>query len=218
MKLTALLSWFDENPQHLGGLVDSLAGAGVDHLVAVDGPYRLYPATTTRSSPLEYVVLTEACDANGIALTVHTPSGAWRGNEVEKRTHLFKFGHALAEPYADWLWVIDGDEVVTRAEGHREALERTVLDVATILEYENGTPKRSERRLFRAHPRGISVSGAHFYYRNGDLDVLWGPRQVEAATLDVEVFHRPLARSDARNAARNDYYEARTGACAEVQI
>lgn len=218
MKLVALLAWFDEDPSHLSELVESLGKAQIDHLVAVDGGYRLFPGVEAWSSRDEYAVLEKHCRCWSIDLTLHTPTARWDGNELEKRTLLFRLGHAIAEPYDDWLWVIDADEVVTRADGHREALEQTSLDVATILEYENGTPKRSERRFFRAHPKGIKPYRHHGHYVNGDDDVLWGPRQVEAVRLDVEVFHRPLARTEARNAARLDYYEARKGACVEVDV
>jgi hypothetical protein len=221
MKIVGLLSWFDEDPVHLQELVESLGAHGdVDHLAAVDGPYRLYPPTRARprSSAREYKALRDTCMNNQMGLTVHTAPTAWRGNEVEKRTFMFRLGHAIAEPYDDWLWVIDADEVVVRAAGLRETLEQTDLDVGSLLEAENGTPQRRERRLFRAHPKGISVERAHFYYRNGDGDVLWGPRQVPSVPLDVEVFHRPLARSAERNAARNGYYDSRRDQRAEAEV
>jgi len=49
VKLVALLTWYDEPSWCLTELVASLAAAGIDHLVAVDGAYMLYPLARPQS-------------------------------------------------------------------------------------------------------------------------------------------------------------------------
>ena len=43
VKLHGLLSFYDEPETSLLACIDGLANAGVDHLLAVDGAYQLYP-------------------------------------------------------------------------------------------------------------------------------------------------------------------------------
>jgi hypothetical protein len=206
VKLIALLSWFDEDPAHLSELAVSLRDAGVDHLVAVDGRYELYPEHQYMSSLDEYEALGAAWGGMGYALTLHQPSEPFAGNEIEKRNLLFALGHALAEPYEDWFWVIDGDELVAEEASLRQTLEETSMDVLTVLEYGDGHA-RNERRLFRAKPQRITLKNKHSHYEC-DGDVLWGRGEVFSQRSGVEVFHRPHERSAKRNAARNAYYEA----------
>src|SRR5690242_19631086 len=113
MRLIAALSWYDEHPQYLTQLAQSLATIPIDTLVAVDGRYALYPGSQPYSSHEEHAALTDACRAHGISLTIHTPIQAWAGNETHKRTTLFALAHAHATPGQDWIIIADGDEVWT---------------------------------------------------------------------------------------------------------
>jgi hypothetical protein len=54
---------------------------------------------------------------------VHVPQDRWLGNETEKRSFLFRLGHALAVPGEDWLVVADADEVWEPAGSLRSELE-----------------------------------------------------------------------------------------------
>jgi len=216
VNLIALLSWFDEQPQHLTDLITSIAQAGCTHLVAVDGPYQLYPSDTIASSPEQHDAILATSHALGLHVTLHVPEVPWPGNEVEKRTLLFKLGHAHANPYRDWLWVCDGDEVITDVPPDlQDRLEKTSRNAAAVFVYEHsqadGMPLR---KLFRAHPRGIFVEDNHAYYLTGDRDILWRPGApaLEVAAEqwnDVRVQHRPGHRTKPRLKARDTYYQRR---------
>lgn len=215
MKVVGLLSFYDEKANHLSASVGSLCRAGVDHVVAMDGAYQLYPDGTGYSGPEQHEAIRQACHDHGTGCTIVTPPGVWAGNEIEKRTALFRVGHALCDPYTDWMFVIDADEQITHASDWRDQLEHTTRDVGAVLHGEPGVRPRSERRLFRAHPDGIRVHGAHYFYIDGEQRVLWGPGQIDRELVDIQMLHRPRARTEARNIARNVYYEMRLQANAE---
>lgn len=216
IRLICALSWYDEHPGWLTELVATLATAGIDQLVALDGPYALYPHHGPRSSPDEYAALITATSEHGIDLTIHTPATAWAGNEVEKRTSLFNLAHAHATPGQDWIVIADADELWTHTTGLRDGLEHTSLDTAELWLYQQDKPELQQpiRKGFRAQPHGIQVQGAHYRYLTEGDTVLWdGSRpatQVEALDLTtVRVMHRPAARAPERQRARTRYYEER---------
>jgi len=226
MRLIGLLSWYTENPAWLAACINGLAKQGVDHVIAVDGAYFLYPDGKNRSPSLEHQVITEACHANGMGLTIHTPADTWRGNEVEKRAFMFRLGLAVAEPHTDWFLVMDADSVITQPDPNlKTLLSETDLDAGEIMLYEHtrqDTPEalqfnvppvhqQSIRSLFRALP-GLTVKGNHYTYVAGDK-VLWGqlgPDVVQPLNcLHVKMLHRNAHRSVSRNADRKAYYELR---------
>jgi hypothetical protein len=225
VRLIALLSWFDERPSWLAELVASLARAGVDHLVALDGAYGFYPQAKGSSGSEQAEVITGAALGAGMGVTVHVPHQPWFGNEVEKRTALFAFGNQIAEAGEDWLIVADGDEVWTDGHDLKGALEATALDVVEVVLYERTvTGERGHspiRKCFRAQP--IRVMGHHARYVADDERVLWDAArpglQVEAETLwGVKVRHRPAEREALRNVNRNAYYKRRADLKAEVTV
>jgi hypothetical protein len=126
------LSWFDERTDWLAELVASLAAVGVDHLVAVDGAYGLYPGARGSSGSEQASVVLGAAHGAGIGVTVHVPAFPWPGNEVEKRTVLFALGHLVAQPYDDWLVVADADEVWESGD-LRADLADCAADVAEVM-------------------------------------------------------------------------------------
>jgi hypothetical protein len=218
--ILALLSWFDERPAQLARLVSSLAGAGVGHLVALDGAYALFPGAAARSPGVQARMLRRVAHAHGIDATILVPDGPWRGGEVEKRTALFAAAHRVAVPGRDWLWVIDADEVVTAAGWVRDGLEATCLDVAEVL-FGDADGVSPVRRLFRAHRGGIRVDGFHGRYVDGGGRVLWDASgrcaQVEAASLwDVRMRHVGGRRATDRTEKRMTYYHRRDRLGAEA--
>lgn len=217
MRVIGLLSFYDEKPDHLTAAVGSLVTAGVDHLLAVDGAYGLYPHPQPVSPPECHDAIRDA--TGDVGFTLHVPAAPWVNNEIEKRTTMFRLAHALAEPYDDWLFVLDADEVIVESDGWRERLEQCELDVAAILHGEPDVRPRSARRLFRAHPRGIRVERAHYLYFDGDGRCLWGLGQIPRKLLtELRVLHRPRERTPERHAGRNQYYEDRKAARAEVEF
>jgi hypothetical protein len=209
VKVIGLLSWYAEQADHLTAAIESLAANGVDHLIAVDGAYALFPDARGASEAEQHDAVRETAYTAGMACTIHTPARPWAGNEVEKRTMLFRLGSGLAAPREDWLFVVDADETIVEAGDWRAQLEQTPHDVASIQHGEPGVRPRLERRLFRAHPKGIRVALAHFYYLDGDERVLWGPGQIERDIVDLRILHQPLKRTKERNERRNGYYENR---------
>jgi hypothetical protein len=212
MRLIALLSWYQEDVAWLAELVASMARAGVEHVVAVDGAYALFPQARGQSpSEQAQTVLATAAGA-GIGVTVHSPALPWPGNEVQKRSWLFAAAHLVAEHGRDWLWVCDADEVIETAPD-REALGASSSVVAEVLLVQDDGA-HPVRRLFRAHSRGITVNGRHGRYVDGAGRVLWDScdpaSQVEAVSAwGVRMRHRSSQRAAARTSARLAYYQRR---------
>lgn len=90
MKLVAMLSWFDEKPAWLSTVVSSAAVAGCDHIVCVDGPYSLLTLTGSSSGVEQHDAIIRAASVAGIGLTLHVPDRPFIGNEVEKRSLMFR--------------------------------------------------------------------------------------------------------------------------------
>lgn len=223
VRIIGLLSWYEEPVE---ALVASLAGlklGGVDHVVAVDGAYALFPGGRPSSDPGQHAAITMACRQLGMGLTLHTPQAAFAGNEVEKRTLLFALGWAVAEP-GDWFWVQDADQVTTDApDDLKSRLAATDRDVAevnlvdVVLAQANRPDWPAEipmRSLFRAQP--ITVRTNHSTYVTADGRLLWNTDRhgTEAEpTLDltdcVRVEHRAQQRPADRLQAKMGYYAQR---------
>lgn len=222
------MSWFDEQPVFLAELVASMGRAGVDHVVAVDGAFAMYPQARGSSDTEQAHIVTATAVGAGMGVTLHVPRQPWAGNEVEKRSFLFSAGHLVADPGRDWFWVCDADELITAATGLRGALEATDMDVAEVLLEEHATEGADEwyrtpaRRLFRAQCAGITVDGYHGRYLTGAGEVLWDAVQPPSNHVDVESLwdvrmrHRPVARADYRNAKRRVYCDRRSSLGFEV--
>lgn len=232
MRIIGLLSWYDEAPSWLAATV-AAAAPMLDHLVAVDGAYALYPDGRARSEPMQAEVVMRTCDAAGIGLTLHRPQERWHGNETHKRTYAFALANAEAQPGRDWVFVIDGDDVVTRIPSDlRPRLKATERDAAEVTLWEREawvekTPEASQglnlppitrqhqRRLYRAADE-ITVTGSHFVYlakRGDEYSYLWGPNTfplVAAADFtDIEIEHRSRHRDRARRESAAEYYRVR---------
>lgn len=228
LKLVALLSFYDERPEDLERLVNSLPLAGVSTLVALDGAYRLYEGGKPASPADQRLALAAACNRNGIHLDLHIPETVWQGNETEKRTRLFRLAEQHTSP-DDWFLVVDGDESIKQVpEDLHRHLEQTPLHVGEVLFHEHLTPITVKRFpipiLFRAI-RGIHVVGNHYTYRTPDGRNLWGSAthlRLEPRLLlhDVVVDHWTHHRAESRREASKAYYwkreveKAELGRCA----
>lgn len=223
MKIVAALSWYREDPDWLHETVTSLRKAGVSHLVALDGAYALYPGGTPSSHPAEYRALEHAADRAGIGLTIETPPTVWQGGEIEKRTRLFALANEHCVEGEDWIFIIDGDEVIIDApEDLHQVLAGSPFDVAqaTYVEFdgpdtmEGRFPRRFQiPKFFRAQP--ITVVGNHFTYRTDDGRLLWGNAlrsHLEPRIPLDDVFlieHRTWERERKRHENAHAYYAAR---------
>jgi hypothetical protein len=230
-RVIGLLSWYSESAVWLAATVASAAKV-CDHLVAVDGAYFLYPEGRNRSGSEQAAIITDVAAAQGMGVTVHTPQSKWEGNEVEKRSFMFRLAEAVAEP-DDWYLVLDGDEVVLDVPSDlKPRLAATDLDAAEVTFWENQDPHRDPkmadvsrqmlwsgqhrypiRTLFRAIP-GLHVSTNHYTYVTPDGRLLWGNStdQEQAPALDCRdllIEHRTHLRDLARRQAARDYYKLR---------
>lgn len=220
MKLVALLSWFDEQPKWLREMVESLPRLGVDHLVALDGPYAQWPAAGAhpRSSHLEHSVLRRSCENVGIGLTIEAPRTQPWDTEMQKRTYLFQLGDKLQ---ADWFLVIDADSVVLHTGCDiKDTLANLDVDVAVSQFVEprpDGSHKQFElRNFFRAIP-GIKVGPNHYTYTTPDGRRLWGRHPCEPSQdIPVLLEHRSFLRPQQRFQASRTYYRVRDESAIEA--
>jgi hypothetical protein len=232
VKITALLSWFDEAPSTLAACISSLGAIGVDHLVAVDGRYLLYQDDRVNSGSYQHMLVQEACRGAGIGLTLHVPTEAFAGNEVEKRTLMFQIAEPLCEMGRDWLMVMDADQVahgITPGE-LKQRLTDTELNVGEVMFTQEVDPAQRKGHdfhmpplsrwavpvLFRATP-GLHCERNHYTYRTGDGRYYWG-QNVSLSGLEVEptislepltIEHRPNLRPLERLSTKDAYYKRR---------
>jgi hypothetical protein len=97
MTLTALCSFFDEQPETLHRMIASLPKAGITHLVALDGRYALFPSSRNQSRTHHKPSRTpqRRAQASPNAAATRPPV---QGGEIEKRTHLFELGETVTPP------------------------------------------------------------------------------------------------------------------------
>jgi hypothetical protein len=216
------MSFYDEPIETLIASIATLPVAGVDHLVALDGRYALYPGDRAVSDANQHAAIVMTCRELGIACTFHAPTEPWAGNEPEKRTALFALGWALADD-GDWFLIHDADMFVTEApDDLREQLERTDRDVATVevldtvakrINVPNMPPVFEFCGLYRAQP--ILVGPHHAQYRTADGQHLWvgNGEASPVPNLDlsstVRIEHSPDRRPVERQQAKLNYYAER---------
>jgi hypothetical protein len=226
VKIVALLSWHDEQPEHLQACVRSLRFC--DALVAVGGPYADWPDPRPPSLD-EADAIADAAAAAGLDLLLHLPRQPWRGNEVAKRSFVFQLARQLVKPMHDWYLVMDADDQVAKAEPDelRARLDASGHDVGwltlrtswrTPWDDRHGTVEHGFRKLFRALPE-ITVIGTHWYFvgrrDTGEQVILWGDERIHqvAECVDVRdlltVEHRKNLRDPDRDNQRNVYYQAK---------
>lgn len=221
MRVTAMLAWFDEPPELLAQAVES-ASIVADHLIAVDGGYRLRPGARAKSASEQCEAIRYAAKRAGMAYEIHQPDSVWDG-QVEKRDWMLK----RACEDSDWVipldadWVFKGDAIAVRDE--IEAATVPVLRVAMHTPYDGSRPLEQVAStawheqlagqtelidiLLRVVP-GMRVERAHWGY-SGEIDGvrhnLWGAfdyplaERADSRTLSVEhrCFDRDLGRIEA---------------------
>lgn len=213
MRIVGVLSWYDEPVDWLRECVASARFC--DHLIAVDGPYAAFPGALDMpsSAPAQAEAIRDAwpgCD-------VHAGPKPWTG-EVSKRDYTLQLAVAAG---ADWVFVIDADEVVTHVpDDLRGRLDATSHHVATC-EFEylqvpswlpGGWSVYPIRRLYRALP-GLHIEGSHCRVlgetgsrtaRLSDPDLLICD---PAEPLDLRIHHREHERPQERRSRKADYYK-----------
>jgi hypothetical protein len=209
MRIIAVLSWYDEPVDWLRECVASARFC--DHLIAVDGPYAAFPHDTPSSPPDQI----EEVRRGWPGCTVHVQPEPWVG-EVAKRDYMFRLAVAQG---ADWVFVIDADEVVTDVPCDlRNRLAETpdhVAEATLMYEMTPGWPLTPSqvRRLFRVLP-GIGYQGAHsrvtamvdgrqVFLTDPDLSVCEPAERIDG----LRMRHRSHERSQDRQSRKADYYK-----------
>jgi hypothetical protein len=167
VKVYALLSWFDEAPEHLRRCVTSLKGFA-DVLVGVDGPYASFPHTSPESPSFQQWALSDAVRTT-TGLRPYLVSGRQWASEVEKRAVMFELGRLAGATPDDWFLIVDADMTLGRFTPEaRERLAATDMDVAEVRWHDvqingNLTSTYAFRSMFRALP-GLTVERTHYLY------------------------------------------------------
>lgn len=107
--IVGLLCFYDEPPELLQRSVAQVLDAGADGVIAVDGPYELYPhGGKVRSDPECYEAICDTAVDRGKWAVTRSQDAPWANSEVGKRTELMRMGVELVFG-ADWLLVFDSD-------------------------------------------------------------------------------------------------------------
>lgn len=226
MRLVALLSWYDESPTWLAECVASIAKV-CDHLIAVDGPYAMFPGALSKpaSGPEQVETILRVAAGSGIGCTIHAPREPWWGGEIEKRDAMFRIGETFTTA-DDWYFVVDADEVVSKVPSDlRQRLGESACDAAELMLWERDTQSRLAelvdtstdsrwplRRLFRALPE-LHIEQAHYVVtatRDGVKRVLCGNRDVHVVEpaeqlWDLMLEHRRGQRTIGRLRLKDQY-------------
>lgn len=222
MKLVGILCWYDEPVSQLAACVASFAPA-LDHLVAVDGAYWLYPGAMQRpaSDREQAETITSVCGAVGLSLTLHVPNEPFMGNEVEKRNLSLDLARTVAGA-EDYVVVFDADMEAHHVAGDlRSQLEEERPLVAS---YGLGRSLEACESIYQLLPSlvygpahwTISIDRAEvdgetdcprvFVRGNRDLHDVVDPYDL---TRELKVDHHHNVRSTDRRQAARDYYRRR---------
>lgn len=223
MKIVAALCWYAEPVEFLDRCIRSLDGVA-DEVVAVDGPWKLFPSTTVWSTPAESDAIHLAAEAIGVSARFPRPPrfSGW-DSQVEKRDWMMRY----AGKRGDWILVIDGDEYVAHTDPDkvREALASAkpncVIGEVEIKNLHRGGqipgyhPQGGmTRRLYRT---GTTVDIVHTgYFHNGQ------PLYRGESTVDLrdhlKLKHDICNRGWLRNDQSIAYREAREREGVEVWV
>lgn len=210
MRVIGCISFYDENPAWLSACVASLSKC-CDHVVALDGAYRLFPQARAHSGPDQQHAIVATAQALNLGVTYSAPQHVWLNNEVEKRNRLLQLALLEAQP-EDWLLIIDADSLVSEVPSDfRAVLEGSPYPVATYViqeDFPEGSGKYPARYLYRAEP-SLHIGYAHFDYRiiqDGQELCLWENGRLPAAATSLLVLHRRDKRPKGRNDRAQRYY------------
>lgn len=223
-----MLCWWEEDPAWLIRCVAGLSRF-CTHLIAVDGAYETMEGSYNqpRSTGVQADAIVAAADGYNLGLTLHQPPDPWHGDQVAKRTFMFKTATLFCNP-GDWLYVADADEIVTTVpanlDDQLDQMTREGIEVATveIVQRPHGGVSQI-RRFFRYDPT-LRCEGGHFRFAAGpktNRRLLKGDDHSERllAARHVNGFrfeHWSELRSPQRRALQRDYYGRRAAARLEA--
>lgn len=198
-------------------------GKLADHVIAVDGRYKHFPAPYDTSPCDQQDAIRAACEDGHMGLTVHDPSGAWEGGEVEKRAAMFELALTKATAHRDWFLIVDADVGLGECHGEqaRMVLAEANADAADVT-CEGIRPDGkvmhtvTHRGMFRALP-GLTCKWMHMLYvTESPTRFLWhtpacriSDEPTANLTQLVTIQHRNLDRGADRAWASRMYYRKR---------
>jgi hypothetical protein len=210
MKVIALLSFYDERPDWLAACVASLSRC-CEHVVAVDGAYRLFPQAKAHSGDIQASAIVSTAQALELGVSYHAPRTPWMGNEVEKRNHLLELGKTVAVDEEDWFLVIDADTLVSSVPSNfKLVLRESTHDVGTYWiseSFEGGSGRYPARYLYRACS-DLRIERTHYGYWRGEKS-LWETGRLPACETDLIVEHRRHQRHPDRIKRAEEFYRLR---------
>jgi hypothetical protein len=215
--ITAMLNWYDEEPDELRRVVGDLARLGVDRVVAVDGPYANFPGAD--DMPISWVQAHEALRdqvlARGMLYIGVSNPVPWTGDEVAKRKFMLDLALGVT-PAGEWLMIYDADyelvECGVDIPGLLARLDEDALDITFTTAPPIPDGDHPMRMFLRAAP-GLHMGNNHYtyFYADGRKSTVMADGSALAGhwTRAVRVYHahhdRPAERHD-RQAA---YYHVR---------
>ncbi len=225
MKITAMMSFWDEDPTWLRSSIEDLVSLGASRVLACDGAYDLFPDGSSRSSDDQIVSIRQSCDDLNVELLLYQPPCVWLGNEVEKRQKMLDLAAAISDP-DDWLAIWDVDYELASAPDADDIHDRLLsarADVAKIFFTESlsGGGWHPMRMFMRARS-GIKMDGNHHTYVLPDgrrSQVLCRPVSNAASAIDlseIKVYHRVHERTALRRHDQTRYYEERDSRGIEI--
>lgn len=226
MIVTAMLAWYDEDPDILYRAVHS-AGVIADRIVAADGRWEFYTGQDI-SPPDQYDAIIQAAHDADLQVAIdHRP--LWSG-QVGKRNHLL----AMATG-SDWVLPLDADwELKGNRTRIRTQLEKTEADAMLVLFHTppNGNAPLQdvaatswheslsnqtilEPFVMRYLPE-IRIDDYHWQHSgldtNGNRVALWGthhPESTRAHLSDMTITHWCLHRDQRTILANRAYCDQR---------
>lgn len=228
MKIHAMLNFYGEDPDLLHACVTAVCKAGVDSVLALDGPYASYPHEGKLESSREaFMAIADAAGEQGADSIVCASPGVWEGDEVAKRNEMLRvlvsdfFMFGTIELGRDWLLVVDADHMWEIDEGFdlKHHLERTQHNFAEVSfsdqVVQTGPHSWYELRLLMRALPGMKYVGNHYTTVMPDGSSSNLRRKGSASALDltehVRVRHLVHERDQQRRAKQTAYYDVRDG-------
>ena len=222
MKLVCCLCCYDEDPLRLGSCVHDAADLGCTDIVAVDGPYALYPDETPYSSIDQYDAIQASARTLGLGCLTYQPAQVWGGNEIEKRQAMLDLTLAITTQN-DWWILWDADfHLESESVDLKLLLERYMHSGAQLSRWgdveltdcpEGDVGWYPVRLLYRAIP-GMCLHTNHYtyHYPDGESTRMNNPQGEDldrGLKLQVRIRHLPEVRQPGRRAKQVAYYECR---------
>ena len=214
--ICTLLCWWDEDPAWLTRAVVGVRPF-TDHLIAVDGAYESIEGSYDhpRSSGPQVDAIVAAAD--GMGLTLFQPVAPWVGDQVAKRTFMFRLADMVCQE-GDWLFVVDADEIVTDVPADLTGqLDRARADgflAATVEKADLPDRGIQPCRRFYLWDNTLAVEGGHFRFVSdpyGDRVLVRGDEREEAVAPAASIRgfrfeHWSDVRRPARRTVQRNYY------------